>query len=93
MPSRIQPGGGDGLAGVAGLPPAGGTGVAGGCAVLADTFPAANIAMRSTSIRYRGMPTNSIRPSTRIAGPNCSLYFARTGLLSSGDRTSTFHSG
>src|SRR5437870_13472362 len=43
--------------------------------------------------RYRMMPTNSIRSFTRIAGPNCSLYLARRGLLVSGGRASTFHSG
>src|SRR2546426_12681391 len=39
------------------------------------------------------MPTNSIRSFTRMAGPNCSLYLARRGLLVSGGRISTFHSG
>ncbi|TLZ89319.1 MAG: hypothetical protein E6K01_06735 [Methanobacteriota archaeon] len=62
-------------------------------AVRGEIFPAATIAIRSTSIRYRGMPTNSIRSFTRIAGPNCSLYVANRGLLASGERTSTFHSG
>src|SRR5205823_10884964 len=89
----IQPGGGDGLGGGVALAGAAGAGVGGGWAVLGDGLPAATIAIRSTSIRYRGMPTNSIRPLTRIAGPNCNLCFARVALLSAGDRTSAVHSG
>ncbi len=70
---------GGGLAGTAGFE-AGFAEAAdgGGAAVLGEIRPAATIATRSTSIRYRGIPTNSTRSFTRIAGPNFSLYFARS---------------
>ncbi len=67
--------------------------VGAGAAVRGDTFPAATMAIRSTSIRYRGIPTNSMRSSARIAGPNWSLCLAKSGLLASGGKTSTVQSG
>src|SRR2546430_10928694 len=90
--ARIQPGGGVGLGGAGGLAAAVGVGVGGGCAVRGEIRPAAIKETRSTSIRYRGIPTNSIRSFTRIAGPNCSLYLARRGFLPSVGITSAFHS-
>jgi len=87
-------GAGGGLAGTAGFE-AGFAGAAGGdgAAVLGEIRPAATMATRSTSIRYLGIPTNSIRSFTRIAGPNFSLYFAKSGVVASGGSTWTVHSG
>ena len=87
-------GAGGGLAGTAGFE-AGFAGAADGdgAAVLGEIRPAATMATRSTSIRYLGIPTNSIRSFTRIAGPNFSLYFARSGVVASGGSTWTVHSG
>src|SRR2546425_11818048 len=61
-----------GLAGAAGFatPPAAGVAGGGGWAARGEIFPAATLAIRSTSIRYRGTPTNSIRPLTSIARPH-----------------------
>src|SRR2546423_9062803 len=80
----IQRGGGVGLGGAGGLTAAVGVGVGGGWAVRGEIRPAATRETRSTSIRYRGIPTNSIRSFTRMAGPNCSLYLLRRGVLPSG---------
>src|SRR2546426_10765147 len=91
--ARIQPGGGVGLGGAGGLAAAVGVGVGGGWAVRGEIRPAATGEARSTSIRYRGIPTNSIRSFTRMAGPNCGLYCARRGVLPSGGPTFTVHSG
>src|SRR3990170_6055311 len=59
----------------------------GGRAGAADRAP--GFAIRPASIRYRGIPTNSSRPSTRTAGPNLSLSFSSWGRLASGSFTST----
>src|SRR5256886_8073701 len=90
--ARVQPGGGVRLEGAGGLAAAVGVGV-GGWAVRGEIRPAATRETRSTSIRYRGIPTNSIRSFTRMAGPNCSLYLLRRGVLPSGGTTLTVHSG
>src|SRR5256886_9385663 len=90
--ARMERGGGVGLGGAGGWAAAVGVGVGGGWAVRGEIRPAATRETRSTNIRYRGIPTNSIRSFTRMAGPNCNLYFARRGLLPSGGTTSTFQS-
>src|SRR5437879_11719234 len=72
-----QPGGGVGRSGAGGFAAAVGAAAGGGCAVRGEIRPTATWDTRSTSIRYRGIPTNSIRSFTRTAGPTCNLDLQR----------------